>query len=235
MRALALLTLTAALALAGCQTLKALPQARMALPAELQGEAAARTLEPLPLQGLGGKSSGRLTVGDASGRFERSASRLALFDAALSFDRASARYTLQAPGGPALEADCQARRAEVQRGALALPARPFTVACDWQGGARLTLDAQPLAAGGTQEARQGRFVNGSVVLELKSVHQLQGTRWPLAQAAGYLITHQGTPVAALELTGVTPQLLRPREPGPLRDAVTQAAVALALLWDPATP
>lgn len=222
------------LALAGCQTMKALPQARMQLPVEMSGDAAARTLEDLPLRGIGGQSRGEFRAGEAGGRFERSASRLALFDAALGFDRASARFTWQPPAGTPQEADCQARRAEVQRSLLSLPARPWHVACTWSQGARLTMDAEPLAAAGTQESRRGRFEGGGVTLALQSVHRLQGTPLPLTQAAGYLISFQGVPVAALELTGVTPRLLRPREPGPLQDAVTQAALALALLWDPAS-
>ena len=157
-------------ALAALATACATPQqARMALPATLTDA----SFEQLPLQGLGGKAKGSLQVGSASGSYERSASRLALFDALLSFDRGAARYTLQAPGSQPVQAECKARQMDVQRGVLSLPARPWAVNCDWQSGAKLTLRAEVLAAGGTQEARQGRYEAPGVTLELRSVHQLQ--------------------------------------------------------------
>lgn len=212
----------AALLMAGCAHVK---PARMALPETLA--AADAPFEELPLQGVGGKARGELRLGASGGRFERSASRLELFNASVNLDRASVRYSLDGT-----EAECRARRNEVQRGALALPVRPFTVSCEWSDGARLTLDAEPMAAGGTQEARRGRYEAGGLVLELRSEHRLQGTKWPLAQPAGYLLTKQGLVVAALDLTGVTPRLWRPRAASPEQEAATRAAIALALLWDP---
>jgi len=223
------LSFLALLLATGCAHIK---PAHMALPEGLAGDPA--RFEELSLQGIGGKARGDFKAGDAGGRFERSASRLALFDASISCDRASARYTLQREGADAVEAECRARRTEVQRSALALPVRPFTVDCDWRDGARLKLDAEVLAAGGTQEARKGRYEGGGVVLELRSVHQLQGTKWPLSQPAGYALWQDGVAVGALDLTGVTPRLLRPRTGTPQHEAVTRAALALALLWDPAT-
>lgn len=212
----------AALLLAGCAHVKS---ARMALPDVLT--AAGAPVEELPLQGVGGKARGEFKLGPAGGRYERSASRLELFDASLNVDRASVRYSLDGT-----EAECRARRNEVQRGVLALPVRPFTVSCEWSDGARLTLDAEPLAAGGTQQARRGRYEAGGLALELRSEHQLQGTKWPLAQPAGYLLLQQGVAVAAIDLTGVTPRLWRPRAASPAQEAATRAALALALLWDP---
>jgi hypothetical protein len=206
--------------------------ARMALPEGLTTDPA--RFEELALQGIGGKARGDFKAGDAAGRFERSASRLALFDASINFDRASARYTLQREGAQDIEADCRARRTEVQRSALSLPVRPFTVDCDWRDGAKLKLDAEVLAAGGTQDPRKGRYEASGVVLELRSVHQLQGTKWPLSQPAGYALLQGGVAVGALDLTGVAPRLVRPRAGTPHHEAVTRAALALALLWDPAT-
>lgn len=215
--------------LAACAHVK---PARMALPEALGADGA--RFEELPLQGLGGKAKGDFRLADAGGRFERSASRLELFSATLNFDRASASYTLQQGTAAPVQADCKLRRNEVQRGVLALPVRPFTVDCDWRDGAKLKLDADLLAAGGTQEARKGRYEGAGVTLELRSVHQLQGTKWPLAQPAGYTLLQDGVAVGALELTGVTPRLWRPRAATPQQEAVTRAAIALALLWDPGT-
>jgi hypothetical protein len=221
-----LTTAAVVLLAAGCASIQ---PARMALPAAL---ADATTTEQLPLQGLGGKAQGTLQVGGASGRYERHSSQLALLDALVSFHRGGARYTLQAPGGQPVEAECKARQTDAQRGILALPLRPWAMNCEWKGGARLALHAEVLAAGGTQEAREGRYEAAGVTLELRSVHQLQGSKLPLAQAAGYTLLHQGVVVGALELTDSTPRLWRPRAGQPHHDAVTQAALALALVWDP---
>ncbi len=212
----------AALLLAGCAHVK---PARMTLPDALVADGA--PLEELPLQGVGGKARGEFRLGPVGGRFERSASRLELFDATVNLDRASVRYSLGD-----LEAACRARRNELQRGALALPLRPFTVSCEWSDGARLTLDAEAPAAGGTQAGRRGRYEAAGLALELRSEHRLQGAKWPLAQPAGYVLLNQGVPVAALDLTGITPRLWRPRATSPEQQAATRAAIALALLWDP---
>ena len=69
-------------------------------------------------------------------------------------------------------------------------------------------------------------------IEVRSIHRVQGSALPLAAPVGYEFLQDGRAVAALELTGPTPRLWRPAD-GPLREPVTHAALALALLWDPA--
>lgn len=216
--------LTTALLLGACASVQ---PARMALPEGLH----TRT-EALPVQGLGGKRRGELRVGAAQGRFDRNADHLSFFGM-LDFDRAGARYTLQAAGTADVEAQCKQRQTGGQAGLLALPLRPYTVSCQWRDGARLTLDADPRAAR-TQEGRQGRYDGAGVQLQLGSVHTLQGSKLPLAQPAGYTFTHQGAVVGAIDLTDTgKPMLWRPPAGQPLHDAVTHAALALALMWDPA--
>lgn len=214
--------------LAGCVTLR---PAQIEMPAGLDAAA----VESLPIGGIGGKARGTIALGDLSGHFERHASRLALLDATVTMDRAGSRFTLQRAGAEPVSASCRARQDELRRGILSLPARPMAMGCEWQGGAKLALEAELLAAGGTQDARKGRYEGGGVVLELRSVHRLQGTKLPTAQPVGYVMLHQGVPVGALSLADSgQPLVWRPRERTPLHEAVTQAAVALALLWDPAS-
>ncbi len=216
--------LAAALLLGACASVQ---PARMSMPAGLQ-----ERTEPTPVQGLGGKRRGDLMLGAARGRFDRSADHLSIFEM-LDFDRGGARYTLQAPGAAEVEAQCKQRQTGGQTGILALPLRPYSARCQWRDGARLTLDADPRAAR-TQEGRQGHFDGNGVQLQLSSVHTLQGSKLPLAQPAGYTFTHQGVVVGALDLTDTgKPMLWRPPAGQPLHDAVTHAALALALMWDPA--
>lgn len=226
-RAAAAAALLAAL-LAGCAAIK---PAQLALPAGLDGVAAE------PIQGIGGAHSGRFVLGTASGRYERSASRLSVFDL-VQQDRAAVRYTLDGDG---TRGQCKLRGNTVTAGVAQLAVKPTAFDCDFARGdgtaaARLELRAVTpagMSAGaGTREERQGRLSAGPVALELRSIHRVQGSPLPLAAPVGYEFLHNGRAVAALELTGPTPRLWRPVD-GPLREPVTQAALALALLWDPA--
>ena len=124
-------------------------------------------------------------------------------------------------------------------GVLQGRSRPFTFECEWQGGgsadtpaARLSL-AAPSRMPGTRAERQGSFTMGGRTLELRSVHQVQGSPLPLDEPIGYVLSHQGQPVGAIELNGTTPRLWRPAAGDAHAEAVTLAALALALLWDPA--
>jgi hypothetical protein len=219
----AMAALGAALALAAC----AVTPARMALPEALSAA------PPVAFTGLGFGRNGSFDLAGQTVRFERTADRLSFFDA-LSYDRAGLRFSIQAPGREETRATCRARRVEGTLGIVSGALRPFSLGCDFTGTPAGRLDlVETQAAAGTRAERAGRYTAGSLTLELRSVHELRGSALPLPQAAGYVLWHQGRPVAALELTDTRPLLRRAVDTGPLADAVTQAAVALALLWDPA--
>lgn len=217
--------LAAAALLSACA---AIEPARMALPAALERS------EPVGIAGLGAGRSGNWTIGAERGSFQRGRDRLELFQI-VSFDRAPVRVTYEGAGGRSLRAACVGRQTGASVGVVDLRPRPFTFDCEWSGAAaaRMTV-AAPSAVPGTRAERQGRFQSGDVVLELRSVHQVQGSRLPLEAPIGYLISAGGQPVGAVELNGTRPRLWRPAEGSPLREPVTLAALALAVLWDPAT-
>lgn len=210
--------------LAGCAGVQ---PARMALPEGLAGD-----VQALSLEGIGGGSTGRVHVDGVDGRFTRSASRLGLLDSRIARDRVGLRLEWPAGGGDA--ADCQGRQTTVGGGILAAAVQRFAWQCDWAGAApaRLTLSA-PDATVGPRHPRQGRYQAGALTLDIRSEHRLQGTPLPLAPPAGYVFTHQGRVVGALDLAGGPPRLWRPAQAGDLQQAVTRSALALALLWDPA--
>jgi hypothetical protein len=214
--------------LGGCASI---PPAELALPAGLDGLAAE------PIQGIGGKPSGRFALGASGGRFERSASRLSLFDL-LQHDRAAVQVSFDSDG---TRGSCKLRGNTVNVGIVQAPVKPAGFDCDFaqadgQPAARLELRAVgshgKSAGAGTRDERQGRLAAGPISLEVRSIHRVQGSPLPLAAPVGYEFLDGGRAVAALELTGPTPRLWRPAY-GPLREPVTQAALALALLWDPA--
>lgn len=219
------------LLLAGLAACGSLPEARMQRPEGLGAD-----VQSLTLEGFGGGIRGRFRLAGREGHFERGASRLGLADRLFERDRVSARYRLQAAGtaDAADGAECSGGQATLSAGILAAAVRRFAWRCDWAGvaPARLELSA-PDATVGPRHERQGRYQAGALTVGLRSEHRLQGTPLPLAQPAGYVFTHDGRVVGALDLAAGAPRLWRPVQPGPLQDAVTRSALALALLWDPA--
>jgi hypothetical protein len=200
----------------------ALPVARMALPDPLATQTAS------VVSGLGAGRSGEFALGSERGRFERGADRLAVFDA-LTFDRVTARYTT-----PTTRAACRGRQTEVALGVITGQPRAFEVQCQYDGPftGQLTLRGASGAAG-TQQQRSGRLTSAGVTIDIASVHRLQGSPLPLAFPAGYVLSIDGRPVGALELTDSRqPRVWLPSAPGPQQAAATHAALTLALLWDP---
>jgi hypothetical protein len=204
-----------------------LPAARMALP-----EALARAPSET-LSGLSGGTRGDFRLPGAEGRYERSATRLTLFDG-LQRDRAAARYTLRWADGREAALDCVGRELSVGVGIVGGRLQPWSLRC--RGAASLELADEGFvgAAAGTRSERRGRLaLAGGGALELRSVHRVEGSPLPLDAPIGYLVTHGGRPVGAIELNGRTPRLWRPAAGDPLHEPVTLALLAMALVWDPA--
>ncbi len=202
------------------------PTARMALPEPL-ASAPAETFE-----GLKFGREGRLKLAGHTVRYERGADRLDLFGL-IGRDKVSLRFALDGPTGTT-NADCAARRLEGNAGVISAALKPLALSCRFDGAhvAQLELSEHRANSGFGRDERRGRIVSGTAVLDLRSVHELQGTPLSLAQPAGYLMLRDGKPVAALELTGDKPRLHRSRDAP--AEAVTLAALALGLFWDPAT-
>ena len=216
-----------AFALAGCASL---PAAQMALPAPLAASA------PEPVQGIGMGRTGEFSLGAERVTFSRGRDRLALFDV-VGFDRAPVRYVLTRADGTRIEAACRGRQNTVTLGVLQGHAKPFTFECEWhqppQGRVAGMTVAAPSWIPGTRAERRGSFTLGATTLEVQSVHRVQGSPLPLEQPIGYVMSHQGRAVGAVELNGRTPRLWRPAASDALAEPVKLAALALALLWDPA--
>lgn len=218
------LTLVLAAALAACTSL---PAAQVALPAPLATQA------PEPVEGIGLGRSGGFTVGAASGSFNRGRDRLELFEL-VNWDSAKTRYALTLADGARTDAACKGKAVEVTWRVLAANAKPFAFECEWRGArsAQLAVNA-PVLAVGMKAERSGRFTMNGLSLDVQSLHNVQGSPLPLEAPIGYLFSHNGRPVGAIELNGLTPRLWRPATGDALHEPVTLAALALALLWDPA--
>jgi hypothetical protein len=211
----------AGLCLAACA---ALPPAGMRMPAGLQAS------KPVPFDGLGGGRSGRFTLDGQTVSFQRTGDSLSVFDA-LRLDRVSVDFE-----HPDARGRCDGRGTALTAGILDTPARPLALSCRFAGRVtgELRLTESRLAGAGTRQAREGEAVFGTVVIGIRSEHALAGSPVPLSQPAGYRLTIQGRDVAALDLAGGTPVLRKTEGLEPyLRDALTQAALALGLWFDPA--
>lgn len=212
------------LVLAGCASL---PAAQVALPAPLA------TQTPETIDGIGMGRSGKFSLAGGSGSFNRGRDRLELFEI-VNWDSAKTRYTLTLADGARTEAACKGKAVEVTWRVLAANAKPFSFECEWRGArsAQLAVNA-PVLAVGMKAERSGRFTMTGVSLDVQSLHNVQGSPLPLEAPIGYLFSHNGRPVGAIELNGLTPRLWRPAAGDALHEPVTLAALAFALLWDPA--
>lgn len=187
------------------------------------------------LRGLDGRRSGEFNLPGSSGRFERDATSLSLFGL-VERQRATARYSLRWADGREVEGRCKGRETGVSIGIVAGRAQPFSLSCEWSGtAAALTVADRGFvgAAAGTRSERQGTLRAGAVELEVQSVHHVEGSPLPLDAPIGYVIRHRGVAVGAVELNGGSPRVWRPAEGDALREPVTLALLALALVWDPA--
>lgn len=217
--------------LAGCG---AISPAKMALPQTLKVES-----ERVIIVGIGGARRGEFRVGDLAGSFTRSATRLALFDALYEGERAMASFTLDERSGQ-IAARCDMRRRTFNVAALTYESKPMAYTCSFVGdgvsAGRLTLheEQRALRLQSSRKSRSGEMLLGSAQVQLRSVHELQGTPLTTEAPIGYLFERQGRPIAALELNGSAPVVvLRAQSTADERRSTLLAAVALALLWDPA--
>lgn len=211
--------------LTGCASL---PAAEMRLPASIGAERAEI------VQGLGAGRNGSFSLSPETGIFSRGRDRVDLFSV-VSWNSASTRYSLELADGSRTEAACSGKVVEVAWKAMAANAKPFSFDCEWRGSrsAQLKMNA-PVVSLTMRAERSGQFSMGGTTLEVQSVHEVRGSSLPLEAPIGYVFKHDGRAVGAIELNGLTPRLWRPASGDALREPVTLAALALALLWDPST-
>jgi hypothetical protein len=208
--------------LAGCGVVR---EARMAQPAALAS---------VPEESFGKPGWGRQGEFQLSGqrvRYDRGADRLSLFDT-LATGRAPLRYSWAGPSGES-QAECTARQTEVTRGVLAVATKPWTLNCRWTGASDAVMDVGEGRVQWGQQTREGRYRRGDVVLTVRSVHRLEGSGMATASAVGYEFLQGEQVVGSVDLSRGVPHLRRPDAATPLGRAVTEAALAVALVWEPA--
>ena len=205
----------------GCGVVR---EARMAQPASL----AAVAEESFGKPGWG--RQGEFQLAGQSVRYERGADRLSLFDT-VATGRAPLRYTWASPAGSS-EASCTARQTEVTAGVIAVATKPWTLNCRWTGASDAVLQIGEGRVQWGQQAREGSYRRGPVTLALRSVHRLEGSALATSAPVGYELLQGDQVVGSVDLSRGVPRLRRPDPATPLGQAVTEAALALALVWEP---
>jgi hypothetical protein len=214
--------------LAGCASVR---PATMVLPEDLAAESSEVTV-----RGLGGGRKGEFSVAGHRGSFTRSADRLDVFEV-VSFDWGGSSLTIEGADIPVpAAAKCGLRQVTARYKIVQFAARPLAYECDYTG-ANATLSLQEAKDGKdwlvSRARRRGQASVDDYLLELRSVHELEGTPLTVEAPFGYVLEHAGRAVGAIELNGSTPRLWLPAQDAALRRAVLLAALPLALLWDPA--
>lgn len=227
-----LATALAATLLTGCAAIR---PAQMELPPALQSN-----VTVLPITGIGGGQRGSYEVAPYRGRFERSDSRLAFFDV---YEKryGGSRYTVE--GGElegAIEADCAMQERSITISIVSFNPKPMAYRCSFRANgqvmpARFEIQEARTGLAGAlgRLERHGELAVARTILQIRSVHSLEGSPLQLATPIGYLFEHDGAVVGAIELNG-TPRLFVPTNAdAELRRALVVGAVALGVFWDPA--
>ena len=160
-------------------------------------------------------------------RYERGSERLGLFEPL----PANLRTPLNFSVGESSTV-CEAWSQEPSANSRLTDSKPWVLSCKWGSGpaAMLQIGEGQMRRG--KLSREGAYRRGELTVGLRSVHLLEGNAQPQTAAVGYEMLHQGTVVGSLDLSGSQPRLRRPDPATPLGRAVTEAALALALVSEP---
>jgi hypothetical protein len=163
--------------------------------------------------------------------YERGADKLTLFQPLPAGVRVPLRFSWAGPEGDS-DSVCEGWTAEDSANSRLTGTKPWVLSCRWGSApaAMLQIGEGQMRRG--MLSREGAYRRGELTLGLRSTHLLDGSAQPQAAAVGYEMLHQGTVVGSLDLSGAVPRLRRPDPATPLGRAVTEAALALALVWEP---
>jgi hypothetical protein len=211
----------------------------MALP-----EGLAERVDKMTAAGFGGLNSGRYQLDPFEGEFTRIESRWAIADPLYAQNRGKSSFTLAGPGfEQPVSATCAMRKGTVQIGVVTFDPDKMTYECEFERGGAM-LDAKLVLGEPRPESwrarllarsdRRGELVFDGQRIAIRSVHVYEGSRLTAPMPVGYVLAVDDRDVAAVELTDVDPTVLLPLdEPAEVRTAALVAALALAVLRDPA--
>lgn len=216
--------------LSGCATF---PAAQMAQPAGFTRPA------DVIISGIGGGRSGRFVAGDLQGNFTRSDDRLALFDSLLETRSGAVAFeTTGMPHYGPIAANCRVRQREVNLAFINFTPAPMALRCEFRHEgqslpARFELQAAAERVATMRARRVGEIVFDRSIVQIRSEHRLAGSAMTSATPIGYVFEVDGQARGSLQLNGA-PEIRFHRDADASdRNAISMAALVLALLWDPA--
>jgi hypothetical protein len=200
---------------------------------------AGRMAQPPSVAGVAEESFGKPAWGrqgefSLSGqrvRYERGSEHLALFEPLPANLRTPLRFSWAGPAGESSTV-CEAWAQEASANSRLTDSKPWVLSCRWGSApaAMLQIGEGQMRRG--KLTREGAYRRGELTVGLRSAHLHEGSAQPQATAVGYEMLYQGTVVGSLDLSGPVPRLRRPDPATPLGRAVTEAALALALVSEP---
>jgi len=209
----------------------AIQPARMTLPQSLAGSG-----DTVVITGIGGGRSGAWAAGTHSGEFRRSLDRTSYFN---TVGKASGTTTFSMRGPQidnAIDASCFMAERTLTFGSLAYETQPMSYHCEFKHDGRpipARFEVQASQTAVLKEERLGEIALDRVILQIRSVHRIEGSSFEMATPIGYAFEENGRPVGAVELKGKPVITYAPGLDAAERRAVLAGSLALALFWDPA--
>ena len=201
-------------------------EARMRLPL-----APAAELEEVALTGIGFSAAGTFTIAGAEGDYSRGGERVDAFEVTSAAGGSS--FSLRGgPVGEDLSAFCSFSQKDVALSrSLTATVEPLFLRCTFDRESGQAGDLELSAGGISGSERHGSLLFDGRLLEVKSVHKMQGSPLPTGMPLGYVFLDQGREVGGVDLNGGTKRVYLPRDPE-LRQAALAASVALAVFQEP---
>ena len=206
-------------------------------PAEMARPAALMNANATPIDGIGWGETGAFAVGQNRGEFSRSASRLSFFEMFNSRD-GGATFTLQGVGfQQPVQVSCTMREHTITIDIVEFKPGPMAYGCDVRANGQLLparLEVQEAAPDFTnrQQRRGAVMVDGSV-LDIRSVHEIDGSPLPTSAPMGYVFERNGVAIGGVDLNNGPLMYETPGASAADHRAVLLAALALSIFWDPA--
>ena len=215
--------LLAPLLLAAC----VVADTQVTMPSSLAGA------ETVPIRGTNGAMVGRVSVGEASGGFRRSRTQTTTLGV-YERDGASTRFTLEgAPFAEATEVDCKLTRRAVTVQGVSSPTKPVGYECTLSRGGSLVLDEQTEVGGPHPfPIRKGYVALDGIRLTVRSLHAYEGIDRESLNPIGYSFADGDRVVGAVRMLMPPSLSVAPEATVSQRAAMTAAAAALALTWEP---
>lgn len=207
--------------------------AHIAMPADLQANT-----QRIELTGMGFGERGDFHLGSAPGTFTRRSLQTRLDDFYIQ-NIGGGSFDVAAPEGTArLSGRCGFHEEEFDSGVIVAPGLRLAYGCEFArdgvpipGGLLLreVPTSRSILAGRT---RAGELEVGGVTLQVRAIHEMEGGRVPSGSPLGYAFHLGGRQIGAVDLNGENKTIYAPAQPGPEREAVLLASLALSVFWDP---